>query len=55
MGRFDCNMIGWDYQCLLSRSAISYEFIISFRRGSLGHNGMVVGFTTTYAISAYHH
>jgi hypothetical protein len=24
-------------------------------RGCLGHDHMVVGFTTTYAISAYHH
>ena len=23
--------------------------------GGRGRNGMVVGFTTTYAISAYHH
>ena len=26
-----------------------------FNRGRRGHEGMVVGFTTTYAISAYHH
>jgi len=24
-------------------------------RGHCGHDRMVVGFTTTYAISAYHH
>jgi hypothetical protein len=24
-------------------------------RGRLGHDCMVVGYTTTYAISAYHH
>ena len=26
-----------------------------FQRGSRGHDRMVVRFTTTYAISAYHH
>ena len=25
------------------------------RRGCLGHDHMVVGFSTTYAISTYHH
>jgi len=25
------------------------------KRGSHGHDRMVVGFTTTYAISTYHH
>jgi hypothetical protein len=25
------------------------------QRGRRGHDRMVVGFTTTYAISAYHH
>ena len=29
--------------------------IICFYKGHCGHDHMVVGFTTTYAISAYHH
>jgi hypothetical protein len=28
---------------------------VSITRGRRGHGRMVVGFTTTYAISAYHH
>jgi len=28
---------------------------LKLRRGRRGHDCMVVGFTTTYAISAYHH
>jgi hypothetical protein len=33
-----------------------YEFTVIFpRRGRRGRDRMVVGFMTTYAISAYHH
>ena len=32
-----------------------YNQATSSDRGHRGHDGMVVGFTTTYAISAYHH
>ena len=39
----------------------SYVFLYAYvydllrNRGSRGRNRMVIGFTTTYAISAYHH
>jgi len=33
--------------------ACAYCQIIYFHRGHRGHDRMVVGFTTTYAISAY--
>jgi hypothetical protein len=29
--------------------------ILSNNKGRRGHDRMVVGFTTTYAVSAYHH
>jgi len=32
-----------------------YPRTTTWRRGRRGRDGMVVGFTTTYAISAYHH
>ena len=34
----------------MSRTQLNYTY-----RGRCGHDRMVVGFTTTYAISAYHH
>jgi len=32
-----------------------FFFFLSLFRGRRGRDRMVVGFTTTYAISAYHH
>ena len=34
---------------------IHFSFQLNFPRGSHGHDRMVVGITTIYAISAYHH
>ena len=34
---------------------VIYQYINSRCRGHLGRARMVVGFTTTYAINAYHH
>jgi hypothetical protein len=36
-------------------SKLSKHIIIEYKRGCHGCDCMVVGFTTTYAISAYHH
>jgi len=36
-------------------SGIDWVFNFNIERGRHGHDRMVVGFTTTYAISAYHH
>ena len=33
----------------------SNNVILNNKRGGRGHDRMVVGFTTTYAINAYHH
>jgi hypothetical protein len=43
-----------DFDCV---STIFYYIWVLFRQcgGRLGHDRMVVGFTTTYAIGAYHH
>jgi len=38
-----------------AQNAIYSNFLGGGKRGSHGRNRMVVGFTTTYAISAYHH
>jgi len=40
---------------LLSMFSNKFYFNPTFRRCRHGHDHMVVGFTTTYAISAYHH
>ena len=43
-------MKGYIYACyIISKTASKYS------RGRRGHDGMVIGFTTTCAISAYHH
>ena len=45
----------------LEKKINTYVIILTHRidymqkRGCRGHDHMVVGFTTTYAISAYHH
>jgi hypothetical protein len=41
----------------LTRQTLSHNVVSSTPRlsGIRGHDCMVVGFTTTYAISAYHH
>jgi len=31
------------------------QFILSFQAWCRGHDRMIIGFTTIYAISAYHH
>ena len=41
-------MLCFAYHCL------SFSFWSS-RRGRRGRDRMIIGFTTTYAISAYHH
>jgi hypothetical protein len=50
---FVCLFVWW---CLTQLSTIFQLYVsFSFNRARRGHEGMVVGFTTTYAISAYHH
>ena len=39
---------------ITDKIVITYFMYICYL-GLLGHDRMVVGFTTTYAISAYHH
>jgi hypothetical protein len=51
------NVMWWSYWVLNlneERNAVSEDHI-SFLRGSGGRDRTVVGFTTTYAINAYHH
>ena len=43
------------YLCPLSCSLIALPIICCYTWGRRGRNRMVVGFTTTYAISDYHH
>jgi hypothetical protein len=40
---------------LYSVTVIQSRFYIPIVRGRRGRDGMVFGFTTTHAISAYHH
>jgi len=40
---------------MINRTNRKYVFIPFSRRGCCGRDRMVVGFTTTYTISAYHH
>ena len=42
------------YQCLYLHFLVSYVFR-GFRCGRRGRDRIIVGFTTSYAISAYHH
>ena len=43
------------YVLHVNRSFVNYWFDSKILRGRRGHDRMIVGFTTTYAISAYHH
>ena len=40
---------------LYSVTVIQSRFYMPIVRGRRGRDGMVLGFTTTHAISAYHH
>jgi hypothetical protein len=40
-------------QCL--QTSVFFKYIVLYIRGQCGRDRYVVGFTTTYAISAYHH
>jgi len=36
-------------------TVLRHKIYYCYSRGCIGHDRMVVGFTITYAISAYHH
>ena len=57
-GQVKCLMdfFGWNYFYIIFVFIFYIHFCISFYNwGRRGRDRMVVGFTTTYAISAYHH
>jgi hypothetical protein len=48
------SLIRWKQEFFLQTS-VFFKYIVLYIRGQCGRDRYVVGFTTTYAISAYHH